>query len=124
MTEGHDEPSGIQKCKYCSKITLERLADENGYLHAPSRSSLVRSAQRCRLCSLLFRKDRSRQSASQLRLSLDKFSDDDPQIVLNISHVNAEKPSTKGPIPLFLYTNQGMSSVTFLKVVIRVLIAT
>ncbi|KIW01067.1 uncharacterized protein PV09_07359 [Verruconis gallopava] len=101
-----DDLNGIQHCKYCRHITLEKLASPEGYLHAPSRSSLVRSAQRCRLCSLLFRKDRSRQ-ASQLCLSLAPFSEDDPQVVLNISHVGAAEPSRNARLSLFLYTDAG-----------------
>jgi hypothetical protein len=93
-------------CKYCHGINLENLTAEDGYLHAPSRSSLVRSAQKCRLCSLLFRKDRSRHS-SQLRLKLEAFSDDDPQICLRVTHLN-KKALVGHRLSFFLYTLPGM----------------
>ena len=100
--------SVISACKYCKHITLEKLASKEGYLHAPSRSSLVRSAQKCRLCSLIFRKDRSRQAGSQLRLCLQQFSEEDPQIVLTISHVLGEgRRVGNHQLSLFLYTQEG-----------------
>jgi hypothetical protein len=97
----------LLKCKHCRGLTLEKLAEPKGYLHAPSRSSLVRSAQRCRLCSLLFRKDRSRHN-SQLRLSIEPFSDEDPQICLKISHLN-NTTADGTQLAFFLYTPLGIS---------------
>lgn len=97
----------LVNCKYCRGINLENLTAENGYLHAPSRSSLVRSAQKCRLCSLLFRKDRSRHS-SQLRLKLEAFSDDDPQVCLRVTHLN-NNALVGHQLSFFLYTSPGMS---------------
>lgn len=104
--------SASDSCKYCCNITLEKLASKEGYLHAPSRTSLVRSAQKCKLCSLLFRKDRSRRASTQLRLSLQEFSEDDPQIVLTISHVvDEEKRASNAQLSLFLYTQTGQKLV-------------
>jgi hypothetical protein len=109
MPEDGGEILDLQQCKYCRSITLEKLADATKCLkHAQSRSSLFRSAQRCRLCSLLFRKDRSRQRSSQLCLSLETFSEDDPQVVLNISHMEAGQISKNVRLSLFLYTNPGI----------------
>jgi hypothetical protein len=107
MQSGAENPlDELVHCKYCRGINLENLTDENGYLHAPSRSSLVRSAQKCRLCKLLFRKDRSRHS-SQLRLKLEAFSDDDPQVCLRVTHLN--KNALVGhQLSFFLYTSPGM----------------
>jgi len=90
-------------CKYCYRLSLDNLAA--GYLHAPSRSSLVRSAQKCRLCSLLFRKDRSRHS-SQLRLRLEAFSEDDPQLCLRVAHLN-NNALVGHQLSFFLYTSPG-----------------
>lgn len=80
--------SGVSECKYCAQLTLHSLC--NGYLHATTRASLVRTAQTCRFCSLLFRKDRSRHGG-QLLLKLAPFSDDDGQLCLSISHVQQEQ---------------------------------
>ncbi|KAF2400151.1 HET-domain-containing protein [Trichodelitschia bisporula] len=85
-------------CRFCSGLSLDALASRAGYLHAYSRSSLVRSAQTCRLCSLLFRKDRSRRSA-QLRLSLAR---ENGQTCLRVEHVGG-----KHRISLSLYTLEG-----------------
>ena len=95
--------NNLSHCKYCRGITLAGLQD--GYRHAPSRASLVRSAQRCRLCSLLFRKDRSRHS-SQLMLRLEPFSKNDPQICLRILHVGGDAV-VQQQLSLFLFTSTG-----------------
>ena len=95
--------NNLGNCKHCRGITLQRLAD--GYRHAPSRASLVRSAQKCKLCSLLFRKDRSRES-SQILLRLEPFSVDDPQICLRVSHVD-DDASMQQQLSLFLFTSPG-----------------
>jgi hypothetical protein len=104
--------SELLNCKHCRGLTLEKLAAPGGYLHAPSRSSLVRSAQKCSFCSLLFRKDRSRHS-SQLRLSIEPFSHEDPQICLKISHLADKTIAIQNPLAFFLYTSQGIYSCDF-----------
>jgi len=93
----------LRNCKYCRGITLESLS--NGYLHAPNRAALVRSAQKCRFCSLLFRKDRSR-SDGQLFLKLEPYSDDDSQICLKLSHIEPGS-QPKEQLSFFLYTSLG-----------------
>lgn len=92
-------------CKYCHGLTLEKLASPEGYLHSPSRSSLIRSAQRCPFCSILFRKDRSRHS-SQLKLSIEPFSHSDPRMCLKLSHLGK---NSQDQLAFFLYTSQGDS---------------
>jgi hypothetical protein len=105
----------LLNCKHCRGLSLEKLAAPGGYLHAPSRSSLVRSAQKCSFCSLLFRKDRSRHN-SQLRLSIGPFSDEDSQICLKISHLANNtyfannKNAVQNPLAFFLYTSPGKIS--------------
>src|ERR1700760_4586262 len=58
-----DKSSGqiinLSTCRYCSRLNPASLSQPNGVIHASSRASLVRSAQRCRLCQLFFRRDRS-----------------------------------------------------------------
>lgn len=99
--------NGVEDCRYCRGISLETLS--NGYPHAPNRASLVRSAQKCRFCSLLFRKDRSR-NGEQLFLKLEPFSNDDPQVCLRISHLHSDNHNgaSAEPISFFLYTSLGM----------------
>ena len=59
-TQSSADRATLGSCRYCRGITLEALAQPGGYKHASNRASLVRSAQKCKLCSLLFRRDRSR----------------------------------------------------------------
>jgi hypothetical protein len=100
-----DMSNGVAHCKYCSNLTLETLSQ--GYLHAPKRSSLVSSAQTCRFCSLLFRKDRSRDGG-QLYLKLEPFSGHDRQLCLRISHLQNEKNGQlTEPLSFFLHTSLG-----------------
>jgi hypothetical protein len=94
----------LQNCKYCRGITLESLS--NGYLHAPNRTALVRGAQKCRFCSLLFRKDRSRDNG-QLLLKLGPYSIDDNQICLKLSHIESGS-QPREQLSFFLYTSLGM----------------
>lgn len=94
----------LQNCKYCRGITLETLS--NGYLHAPNRTALVRGAQKCRFCSLLFRKDRSRDNG-QLLLKLGPYSIDDNQICLKLSHIEPGA-QPREQLSFFLYTSLGM----------------
>jgi len=97
--------SNESDCKYCCNITLETLS--NGLLHAPDRNSLVRSAQKCRFCSVLFRRDRS-GNGGQLFLKLEPFSVDDPQLCLRISHGHSESHGEKQIEPtFFVYTSLG-----------------
>ncbi|KAF2433249.1 HET-domain-containing protein [Tothia fuscella] len=105
MPEENSSNAELKNCKHCRDITLERLAAPGGYLHAPSRSSLVRSAQKCGLCSLLFRKDRSRRN-SQIFLALEPFSDDDPQMCLKIGHMSTSNDTpVRNQLAFFLYTS-------------------
>lgn len=111
MPTAISEYGELMNCKHCQNITLESLAAPEGYLHAPSRSSLVRSAQKCRLCSLLFRKDRSRHN-SQLRLALEPFSEEDQQICLKIGHLGNDA-LTRNQLAFFLYTSLGIQCLNF-----------
>ena len=96
--------SPLQSCKYCRGVTLESLS--NGYLHAPNRAALVRSTQKCRFCSLLFRKDRSRDNG-QLFLKLGPYNNHDNQICLKLSHLGpGSQPEEQ--LSFFLYTSLGM----------------
>jgi hypothetical protein len=40
-------------CSYCDNINIQELMGCTGYDHQPSWSSLVRSAQTCKLCRLI-----------------------------------------------------------------------
>jgi hypothetical protein len=97
----------LGSCRYCRGITLEALARPGGYKHASNRASLVRSAQKCKLCSLLFRRDRSRD-ASPLYLSLDVSDDEDePVVSLRVSH---GRDGGEKDLVFFLFTSKGMIS--------------
>jgi hypothetical protein len=89
-----------QDCRYCRGITLEKLSAPGGYRHASSRASLIRSAQKCKLCSFLFRRDRTRH-ASALWLSLDRVGDDDGVVCMSVGH------DSKTDFNIFLYTLEG-----------------
>jgi hypothetical protein len=102
-TQSPDARPTLGSCRHCRGITLEALARPGGYRHASNRASLVRSAQRCRLCSLLFRRDRSR-STSPLYLSLEcSDEEDEPVVSLRVSHGgDGEKD-----LVFFLFTAKG-----------------
>lgn len=105
-TESHRAGSGnLNDCRYCKGISLQALSAPGGYKHASNRASLVRSAQKCRLCSLLFRRDRTRHS-SALYLALEQFSDEDPQICLRVSYGD-EDSRQKSDLAFFMFTSRG-----------------
>lgn len=90
--EGYNELSlsqDISECKLCRKITLAQLISPTGCLHAPNRKALVRSGQKCRLCSLIFRKDRLgrgtavRDMGIRLRLAKDKGT----EVLFLVEHI-------------------------------------
>ena len=102
--------STLDACRHCRGITLEALARPGGgYRHASNRASLVRTAQKCRLCSLLFRRDRSRDNNSPLYLSLDVSGDeDDPVVGLRVSH--SRDGGGEKDLVFFLFTSKGRST--------------
>src|SRR4051794_33760268 len=95
----------LATCKWCRDINLNLLSAPTGFPHAPNRNRLMRSAQRCRLCSLLFRKDRSRRD-SLLRLKLERHGDVDPQLCLKFAH-DGEPGGRKFKLAFFVFTNEG-----------------
>jgi hypothetical protein len=98
----------LSSCKYCKGISLESLSQAGGYRHASSRSSLVRSAQKCKLCSLIFRKDRAKKHNEPLYLALDTFGgDDDEQVCLRVSHGRIVEETSESDLVFFLYTSPG-----------------
>ena len=97
----------LSNCRYCKNISLETLSQPGGYRHASSRSSLVRSAQKCKLCSLIFRRDRTKNLNDPLYLSLHAVdADETQQICLKISHGKV-RDSEENDIIFFLYTFPG-----------------
>jgi hypothetical protein len=105
--------SDLSTCRYCSGISLESLTKPGGYRHASNRASLVRSAQKCRLCSLLFRKDRTRHTVP-LYLSLEQSdgaeADEVGQVCLKVRHGPAshQQDEEEGDgLTFFLYTSAG-----------------
>jgi hypothetical protein len=105
--------SDLSTCRYCSGISLESLTKPGGYRHASNRASLVRSAQKCRLCSLLFRKDRTRHT-TPLYLSLEQTdgaeSDEVGQVCLRVRHGPASHQQNEEEgdgLTFFLYTSAG-----------------
>ena len=106
------DSGSLSECRYCKGINLEALSIPGGYKHASNRASLVRSAQKCRLCSLLFRRDRTRHS-SALYLSLEPFSDDDPQMCLRVSYGEG-KGQKRSDLAFFMFTSEGNCTLTWL----------
>lgn len=107
------QASDLSNCRYCSGITLSSLSKPGGYRHASNRASLVRSAQKCRFCSLLFRRDRTRHTVP-LYLSLEQSNaseaDEVGQVCLRVRHGNDEDPGAKAEsdgVMFFLYTEPG-----------------
>lgn len=92
--------NNFSDCKYCRNLTLRALGSPSGYVHAPSRKSLVRSAQTCRLCSLIFRKDRlGRGIGIRERGLILKFEkDEEGEVSLCISHVGDEDEDELDPL--------------------------
>jgi hypothetical protein len=98
----------LSKCRYCKGISLETLSQPGGYKHASSRASLVSSAQKCKLCSLLFRRDRSRKQNDAIYLALDNTGDDDDdqQVCLRVSHSSVDF-GDENDLVFVLYTSRG-----------------
>jgi hypothetical protein len=95
----------LSTCRYCRGISLESLSQPGGYKHASNRASLVRSAQKCKFCSLLFRKDRTKKQNTPLYLTLDTYDvDENYQICLKVFHGDEAEESD---IVFFLYTIPG-----------------
>lgn len=97
----------LSDCRYCRGISLESLCVPGGYKHASNRASLVRSAQKCRLCSLLFRRERSRHGINEpLYLTLEPFAEDSTQSCLRVRH--GERDESRSELTFFLFTTIGV----------------
>ena len=100
----------LSNCRYCKGISLETLSQAGGYRHASNRASLVRSAQKCRLCSLIFRRDRAKKQNEPIYLALDTFGGDDAeQVCLKVSHGRVVAEADESDLIFFLYTSPGES---------------
>jgi hypothetical protein len=100
----------LSNCRYCKGISLESLSQPGGYRHASNRASLVRSAQKCKLCSLIFRRDRAKKHNEPIYLALDTFGGDDAeQVCLRVSHGRVVAEADESDLIFFLYTSPGES---------------
>src|ERR1700760_2823243 len=100
----------LSNCRYCKGISLESLSQPGGYRHASNRASLVRSAQKCKLCSLIFRRDRAKKHNEPIYLALDTFGGDDAeQVCLKVSHGRVVAEADESDLIFFLYTSPGES---------------
>lgn len=95
----------LSQCRYCKGINLDSLSTPGGFRHASNRASLVRTAQKCRFCSLLFRRDRTRHSDA-IFLALERRGDDgEEQICLSVRHGSGQIDANQ--LTFFLFTKQG-----------------
>jgi hypothetical protein len=96
----------LSTCRYCKGISLKSLSEPGGYRHASNRASLVRSAQKCKFCSLLFRKDRTKKQNTPLYLALDTLDvDENNQLCLKVFH---GEDGEESDIVFFLFTIPGV----------------
>jgi hypothetical protein len=107
----------LSTCRYCSRLNPHALSQPGGVIHASSRSSLVRSAGKCRLCQLFFRRDRSgrqrsggRQGADSghLVVSFERRDEDDDEVAcLRVKYANRTGGSGEEGLVFWVFTQEG-----------------